>query len=284
MERKMSFMNRIKRINFSMVLTYFILIVIALTILFPFFWMVSTSLKTPVEAVKFPPDIFPKNPQLNNYVTAWKKVNFTRYFINTIFIALTQLVGVLFTSILAAYAFARLDFKGREILFISLLGLMMIPMPVYIVPGYMLLQKIGWIDTYFAQIVPWMANIFPIFLLRQHFKTIPKDLYDAAVIDGYSDIGFLFKVVVPLSKPALTTISIFSILASWNSFIWPLVVTNSDSIRPVQVGLAYFIQEQSTSYTLLMAASTFVVLPLVIMFFLAQKQIIESYARSGLKD
>lgn len=280
----MSFMNRVKKINFSMLFTYLILIIIALTILFPFFWMVSTSLKTPVEAVKFPPSILPKNPQLKNYVTAWNKVNFTRYFLNTIFIALAQLAGTLFTSILAAYAFARLDFKGREILFVSLLGLMMIPMPVYIVPGYMILQKMGWIDTYYAQIVPWMANVFSIFLLRQHFKTIPRDLYDAAVIDGYSDIGFLFKVVVPLSKPALTTISIFSILSSWNSFIWPLVVTNSDSIRPVQVGLAYFIQEQSTNYTLLMAASTFVVLPLIIMFFIAQRQIIESYSRSGLKD
>ncbi|MCK4523966.1 carbohydrate ABC transporter permease, partial [candidate division WOR-3 bacterium] len=115
-------------------------------------------------------------------------------------------------------------------------------------------------------------------------KTIPKDLYDAAVIDGYSDLGFLFKVVVPLSKPALATISIFSIIGSWNSFLWPLVVTNSDSIRPIQVGLAYFIQEQSTNYTLLMAASTFVVLPLIVLFFIAQKQIIASYARSGLKD
>lgn len=280
----MSFMNRLKKINISMFFTYFILIVIALTILFPFFWMISTSLKTPVEAVKFPPSLLPENPQIKNYVTAWNKVNFTRYFLNTIFIALAQLAGTLFTSILAAYAFARLDFKGREILFVSLLGLMMIPMPVYIVPGYMILQKMGWIDTYYAQIVPWMANVFSIFLLRQHFKTIPRDLYDAAVIDGYTDIGFLFKVVVPLSKPALTTISIFSVLSSWNSFIWPLVVTNSDSIRPVQVGLAYFIQEQSTNYTLLMAASTFVVLPLIIMFFLAQRQIIESYSRSGLKD
>lgn len=265
-------------------MTYAVLIIGALTILFPFFWMLSTSLKTPIESVKFPPTFIPENPQFSNYSEAWSQVNFTRYFINTIIITVCELAGVLLTSILAAYAFARFNFRGREFVFTALLGIMMIPMPVYIVPGYMMLQKFGWIDTYYAQVVPWLANVFSIFLLRQHFKTIPNDLYDAAVIDGYSDLGFLFKIVVPLSKPALVTISIFTALSSWNSFIWPLVVTNSDSIRPVQVGLAYFIQEQSTSYTLLMAASTFVILPLIVLFFIAQKQIVASYSRSGLKD
>ncbi len=279
----MSIMNKIKK-NLPKIMTYTVLIAGALTILFPFFWMLSTSLKTPIEAVKFPPTFIPENPQFSNYADAWQKVNFTRYFLNTIFITICELVGVLLTSILAAYSFARFNFKGREFIFVSMLAIMMIPMPVYIVPGYMMLQKFGWIDTYYAQIVPWLANVFSIFLLRQHFKTIPNDLYDAAVIDGYSDLGFLFKIVVPLSKPALVTIAIFTTLSSWNSFIWPLVMTNSDSIRPVQVGLAYFIQEQSTSYTLLMAASTFVILPLVILFFIAQKQIVASYSRSGLKD
>ncbi|MGE3063230.1 MAG: carbohydrate ABC transporter permease [bacterium] len=276
-------MNKVKR-RLPIIMTYIMLVIGALTILFPFFWMLSTSLKTPIESVEFPPTFIPKNPQFSNYSEAWNQVNFTRYFINTIIITVCELAGVLLTSILAAYAFARFNFRGREFVFTALLGIMMIPMPVYIVPGYMMLQQFGWIDTYYAQIVPWLSNVFAIFLLRQHFKTIPNDLYDAAVIDGYSDLGFLFKIVVPLSKPALVTISIFTALSSWNSFIWPLVVTNSDSIRPVQVGLAYFVQEQSTSYTLLMAASTFVILPLIILFFIAQKQIVESYSRSGLKD
>jgi len=275
-------MSRVKKIE--KILTYTFLIVGAITILFPFFWMLSTSLKTPIESVKFPPTFIPQKWQFANYAEAWSKVNFTRYFLNTIFITICTLAGVLITSILAAYSFARIDFKGRELLFVSFLAIMMIPMPVYIVPGYLILQSFGWIDTYYAQIVPWIANVFSIFLLRQHFKSIPKDLYDAAVIDVYSDMGFLFKVVVPLSFPALVTISIFTVIASWNSFIWPLIVTNSDAIRPVQVGLAYFIQEQSTDYTLLMAASSFVILPLIILFFAAQKQIIASYSRSGLKD
>lgn len=278
----MSIMNKLRK--HSKILVYILLAVGAISMIFPFFWMISTSLKSPYEAVQFPPTMIPKSMNFSNYSEAWSKVNFSRYFLNTIFMALATLGGVLITSILAAYALARLDFVGREILFVGMLAVMMIPMPVYIVPGYLILMKFGWIDTYYALIVPWTANVFSIFMLRQHFKTIPRDLYDASVIDGYSDLGFLFKVVVPLSKPALVTISIFSLIGSWNSFLWPLVVTNSDSIRPVQVGLAYFIQEQSTDYTLLMAASTFVVLPLIVLFFIAQKQIIASYARSGLKD
>lgn len=278
----MSIMTKLRK--WPRVVVYIVLAIGALSMIFPFFWMMSTSLKTPIEAVKFPPTILPESYQFSNYADAWSKVNFGRYFFNTLIMTALTLGGVLLTSILAAYAFARLDFKGREILFVGMLAVMMIPMPVYIVPGYLILMKFGWIDTYYALIVPWTANVFSIFLLRQHFKTIPKDLYDASVIDGYSDLGFLFKVVVPLSKPALVTMSIFSIIGSWNSFLWPLVVTNSDSIRPVQVGLAYFIQEQSTDYTLLMAATTFVVMPLIVLFFIAQKQIIASYARSGLKD
>ncbi len=278
----MSIMTKLKK--WPRVLVYIVLAIGAISMIFPFFWMISTSLKAPIEAVKFPPTIIPESFQFSNYSEAWSKVNFARYFLNTLIMTALTLGGVLITSILAAYAFARLDFKGREILFVGMLAVMMIPMPVYIVPGYLILMKFGWIDTYYALIVPWTANVFSIFLLRQQFKTIPKDLYDASVIDGYSDLGFLFKVVVPLSKPALVTMSIFSIIGSWNSFLWPLVVTNSDTIRPVQVGLAYFIQEQSTDYTLLMAATTFVVMPLIVLFFIAQKQIIASYARSGLKD
>lgn len=164
-----------------------------------------------------------------------------------------------------------------------MLGIMMIPMPVYIVPGYLVLMKLGWIDTFYALIIPWTVSVFNIFLLRQHFKSIPNELYEAAVLDGCNHWQFLWKILVPLSKPMLVTISIFSLIGSWNSFIWPLVVTNSDKIRPIQVGLAYFMQEQSTNYVLLSAASTISVIPLILLFFLAQKQIISSYAKSGIK-
>ena len=209
---------------------------------------------------------------------------FLRYFANTIFISISVLGGVLLTSCLAAYAFARFKFMGREPLFMGFLAMMMIPQPVYLVPSFLILAKLGWLDTYKALIVPWLAYVFSIFLLRQHFRTIPNDLYDAAVIDGCSHLGFLWRVVIPLSKAVLVTVSIFSVIGNWNSFLWPLIMVNSDSLRPIQVGLAKFYEAQGSEHHLMMAAATFSVLPLIIMYFFAQKQIMSSFTRSGLKE
>ena len=249
----------------------------------PFYWMIITSLKTPLEAVQFPPSWFPHHFKFHNYIEAWKQVPFPRYFLNTIIITLATLIGVLITSSLAAYSFASMQYRGRNFIFLSFLAMMMIPIPVYIVPGYLILTKLHWVDTYFALTVPWLANVFSIFLLRQHFKTIPKDLYDAAVMDGCSRFGFLIRIVLPLSKAVLVTVSLFSIIGSWNSFIWPLVVTSRDALRPIQVGLAYFIQEQSTNYTLLTAAAVFSIAPIVLLFIILEKKISSSFAKSGLK-
>jgi multiple sugar transport system permease protein len=250
----------------------------------PFYWMVSTSLKTPLEALAFPPTWLPAAPQWQNYVEVFRQVPLWRYLFNTVLVALLSLTGVLFTGVLAAYAFARLRFRGREVLFMGFLALMMIPLPVYLVPSYTILFKLGWIDTYAAMIVPWVVNIFAIFLLRQHIRQLPQDLFDAARIDGCSRFGTLWRIVIPLCKAPLVTITVFNVIGSWNSFFWPLIVTNSDRIRPLQVGLAYFSREQSTNYTLLMAATTMAILPLVALFFAAQRQIIQSQARSGLKE
>ncbi|MFO7675074.1 MAG: carbohydrate ABC transporter permease [bacterium] len=250
----------------------------------PFFWMVSTSLKTPLEALRFPPTWLPAAAQWSNYVEVFRQIALLRYMANTVFVTFATLMGVLLTGILAAYAFARFRFPAREATFMLFLALMMIPLPVYLVPSYMILFRLGWIDTYAAMIVPWTVNIFGIFLLRQHFRQIPEDLFDAARIDGCSRLGTLFRVVLPLSRPPIVTITVFNVIGSWNSFLWPLIVTNSDRIRPLQVGLAYFSREQSTNYTLLMAATTMAIIPLVVLFFFAQKQIIQSQARSGLKE
>ncbi len=260
-----------------------LLSLMGITMVLPFYWMIITSLKTPLEAIQFPPTWFPHHLRFRNYIEAWKQVPFPRYFLNTIIITVATLAGVLITSSLAAYSFASMQYRGRNFIFLSFLALMMIPLPVYIVPGYLILIKLHWVDTYLALTIPWLVNVFSIFLLRQHFRTIPKDLYDAAVMDGCSRFGFLLKVVIPLSKAALITVSIFSIIGSWNAFIWPLVVTSKDALRPIQVGLAYFVQEQSTNYTLLTAATTFTVAPIVLLFFILEKRIIASFARSGLK-
>jgi len=263
---------------------HLLLVLGGVAMVLPFYWMLSTSLKTPLEALKFPPTWWPSSPQLQNYVEVFREIPLWRYLFNTVFVAALSLFGVLATGIMAAYAFARYRFPGREVLFMVFLALMMIPLPAYLVPSYTILFKLGWIDTYAAMIVPWTVNIFAIFLLRQHIRQLPQDLFDAARIDGCSDWTTLVKVVLPLCKPPLVTIAVFNVIASWNSFFWPLIVTNSDKIRPLQVGLAYFSREQTTNYTLLMAATTLAIIPLIILFFAAQKQIIQSQARSGLKE
>ncbi len=270
--------------RFRLLPVHIILIICGIGMVLPFYWMLTTALKTPIEALKFPPTLIPQVFQWSNFIEIFREIPLWRYSLNTIFIAIACLLGVLFTGILAAYAFARMEFWGRDIIFMIFLALMMIPLPVYLVPSYMILFRLGWIDTYLALIIPWTVNIFSIFFLRQHIKTLPQDLFDAAKIDGCGDFRTLWQVVVPLSKAPIITIAIFDIIASWNSFFWPLIVTHSDSIRPLQVGLAYFSREYSTNYPMLMAASTLAILPLVILFFFAQKQIIESYARSGLKE
>jgi multiple sugar transport system permease protein len=263
---------------------YVVLALGSVTMILPFLWMVSTSLKTPPEALRFPPTWLPQVFDFSNYVDAWRAVPFPLYFLNTIFVAFTVMIVVLITSSLAAYAFARMSFPGRETIFLLFLSMMMVPMPVYLVPSYVILSKLGWVDTYYALIVPWAAHVFSIFWLRQHFRTVPNDLYDAATIDGCSRFGFLWRVMIPLSKSVLVAVGLFSIIGSWNSFMWPLVVTNSVSKRIIQVGLAYFSTEQGTQYTLMMAAAAFCIAPLLIVFFIAQKQIISSFARSGLKE
>jgi ABC-type glycerol-3-phosphate transport system permease component len=298
----------------------------------PFLWMISTSLKSPIEILAFPPTWVPTGHfvegadgawqevyvvsedeaagtavvtsvdgtnqrtvdasgivdrirlRFSNYAAAWRQAPFARYYFNTIFVTLFVVAGVLVTSSLAAYAFARMRFWGRENLFVLFLSMMMVPQPVYIVPSYIILVKLGMVDTYQALIIPWIAHIFSIFLLRQHFRTIPDDLYDAAIIDGCSRLGFLWRIVLPLSKAVLVAVVIFTIVGTWNSFLWPLVMTNSPEVRPLQVGLARFSQEQGTNHELMMAAATFSVAPLIIAYFFAQKQIIQSLATSGLKS
>jgi multiple sugar transport system permease protein len=266
-----------------------LLIVGAVSFVLPFYWMVSTSLKGPADLYQSPPTWFPGEVRFENYPMAWNSVPFPRYFFNTIFVAGCIVVGVVITSGLSAFAFAFLRFRHREGWFNTFLSTMMVPEPVYIISSYILLYNLpggggdGWIDDYSALIVPWLAHVFSIFLLRQHFKTFPRDLVDAAVIDGCGPIRFIFTMILPLSRAALTTVCLFTFISTWNSFLWPLVMTNSDSIRPIQVGLAFFAQEEGTEHGLMMAAAVFSIAPLLVAYFFAQKQIIESLTHTGLK-
>jgi len=221
---------------------------------------------------------------LDNYKEAWSAQPFYRYFLNTFLTAITITTGSLIFASLAAYAFAFFKFPFKDQLFLLMLGTMMLPQQALLIPDYIILSKIHWINTYMALIVPWLASAYSVFFLRQFFMQLPKDLFEAAMLDGCTRLQFYFKIVLPLSKPPMVTLGIFSFLGTWNSFVWPLIVTNDTSLRVIQVGLSYFASEAGTRWGPLMAASTFTIVPLVIMYFLAQRQFVESQAMTGMKE
>lgn len=289
-------MARLSR-RISRGLLYTVLTVGAVTSLAPFIWMILTSLKSYREmatrvvwpaslrlsSYSIPPGQRPIPHLFYNYVQAWNAAPFARYFANSFFIAGCTAVGVLITSTLAAYAFARLDFYGKNVIFLVFLATMMIPFEITMIPNFITISNLKWVNTYQAMIIPWIASVFGIFLLRQFFATIPQDLYDAAVLDGCGHFRFLTQVVLPLSRPALISVGLFNFLGSWNAFTWPLIVTREEKMYPIQVGLRYFVTESGTDTQELMAAATITILPLVILYLFAQKQFIEGISTTGLK-
>ncbi|MBI4863893.1 MAG: carbohydrate ABC transporter permease [Candidatus Riflebacteria bacterium] len=231
-------------------------------------------------------DVITRRFHWQNYASAWsrgKGVTFTEYLANSFLVSAATTLGNLVTSLLAAYAFAFMNFPAKNALFALMLALMMVPQQVLLVPDFLIVKELGWYNSYWALIVPWTAGVFGIFLLRQFFLTLPRDLWEAALIDGCSRLGFLYRILVPLSVPPLVTLAIFSFLSTWNALIWPLVVVDRPELFTVQVGLASFTNEAGTRWELLMAASTISILPLVLMYFVAQRQFIEGIAGTGIK-
>ena len=269
-------MNRIYRIGI-----HAFLIVAALIASFPFVWMVLTSLKTFQEYAL--QQFFPSAPQWANYTTAWDMAPFGRYLGNTLLIAVSATALVLITSSLAAYPFARVEFFGKETVFTLFLTTLMIPFEMTMIPNFITIRNLEWIDRYPALIVPFSASVFGIFLLRQFFQQIPADYYDAAVLDGAGHLQFLASIIVPLSRPALISVGLFTFLGSWNALLWPLIVTNSEEMRLIQVGLYAFVSEAGTNAHLLMAGSVIAVAPIIVLYFFAQKQFIEGISATGLR-
>jgi multiple sugar transport system permease protein len=265
-------------------LVSFILLSIgALSMLLPFFWMVSTSLKTTGETLAIPPVWLPKDFKWENYQTAISMAPFGRYFINSLIIKLSSTLGEVVTSILAAFAFAKLQFFGKNLLFTVLIATMMFPFELLMIPNYLTLSKMGMIDTYWAMIIPFLASVFSVFMLKQNFEAVPKQLYYAAKVDGASDWRFLWQILVPMSKSSIVTVVILKMIGSWNSFMWPLMVTNETSLRPLPVGLQAFTTEAGTYFALLMAAATIVILPMIIVYLFLQKYIIKGISNTGIK-
>lgn len=270
--------NRILKI-----LTYAILIAGSVVILMPFVWMVLTSLKPANEVLLMPPKWFPSRIQWENYREAFHAVPFFTYLKNSIIVSVLITACELITTVLAAFAFSQLEFRGRQVLFLLLVATMMVPGEILMIPNFVTLARLGWIDSYKALVLPWSASIFSIFLLRQQFASIPQAYYKAARMDGCSDLRYLLTVMVPMSRPTLASIALLKIINSWNAYLWPLIATNSKEMRTLPVGLSYFSTEVGTSYHTLMAFSLMIIAPTVLVYLFTQKSIIRGISKAGLK-
>jgi multiple sugar transport system permease protein len=256
---------------------------LALSMLLPFVWMLITALKDPAELAAYPPRFWPRQPSLDAFRRAWTAVPFARYFINSVVVALAITAGQVVTCSLAAYAFARLSFPGRDRLFWLYLATMMVPGQVVLIPNFALIVKLGWVDTFQALILPALFSAYGTFMLRQFFATLPRELEEAAIVDGCSLFGIWWRIVLPLSRPALATLATFTFMGSWNAFLWPLLVTNSPEMATLPLGLATFQSKFNTDWTLLMAGSLLVLAPVLAVYLYNQQFFVKGLARSGIK-
>lgn len=257
---------------------------VALLFLIPFLWMISSSLKPNYQIFEVPPRWIPNPPRWENYSEALTILPFGRYVLNTALITLLTIIGHLLSCTIIAYAFARLRAPGRDAIFVVMLATMMLPYPVTMVPLYVLFQRLGWINTIYPLVVPaFLGSPFYIFLLRQFFKTIPRDYEDAAYMDGANLLQILFRIMLPLAAPALATVAIFSFQAAWNDFLAPLIYLQKPDLYTVTLGLQFFRSTYTTNWAYLMAASLVTTLPVVVIFFLAQRYFVEGITLGGVK-
>jgi len=265
------------------VLLYAAITALFLVVVFPFYWMIVTSLQPQDAVFTVPPELWPKHPTFQNYIDAWNAAPWLRYFGNTFFVASASTLISLVTSSLAAFAFATINFKGREALFNLVLSVMMIPTATTLIPNFLIIRTLGWFDTFYALIIPFAASVFGIFLLRQYFMSTPVELWEAAQIDGASRLRYFSSIALPLAKPAIVTIAINSFLGSWTSFLWPTVMTQSQDKQLIEVALNSFLGEKGQQWSQLAAASVFTTIPIIILFFFVQRQFIEGIGGGGIK-
>ena len=286
-ERNMSNVKTGQKVMKIVVTTaiYVFLILVAIAVLFPFYWMLNSSLKSLEEYRLTVPTFFPKNVLLSNYVEAFNTANLGGLFVNTLFVGLVSTALSLVVTVLAAFAFARLEFKGKNILFAALLATMMIPGELFTITNYGTVNSFGWLNTFTVLIVPMLVSVFYIYLLRQNFLQIPNELYLAAKVDGTSDLKYLWRVMIPLALPTLISITILKMMGSWNAYIWPRLVANDDAHRLITNGLRNSFTSTSgdVNYPVQMAAVALVSLPLFLVFIFLRKYIMKGVSRSGIK-
>lgn len=267
-------------------LVYIFLFAVAISVLFPFYWMLNSSLKSIDEYRQTVPTFFPKEIMWGNYIEAFSAANLGTLFLNTVYVGLVSTILSLIITVLAAFAFARLEFKGKNALFAALLATMMIPGELFTITNYQTVSQFGWLNSYVVLIVPFLVSVFYIYLLRQNFMQIPNELYLAAKVDGTSDLKYLWKVMIPLALPTLISITILKMMGSWNSYMWPRLVANDDIHRLVTNGLrsAFTVADTGeTNYPVQMAAVAIVSLPLFLVFLFLRKYIMKGVSRSGIK-
>lgn len=258
-------------------------IVMAFMTVFPFVYMILASFMSYQEATSIPPTMWPGLFRFSNFTEAMAQAPFGRYFINTVFVSFVTTIGILFTSVLAAFAFVKLEFKHKKLVLSLMITLLMVPYEAVVFTNYRTIARLGLLNTYSALIIPSLASVFYIFYLKEYLTSIPISYYKAAKIDGCGDLEFIWKILLPLSRPALVTISILSFISGWNSFIWPILVTNDKSMRLLNNGLSAFATETGTAVHLQMAAATITIVPILILYFFFRKEIIRGVSKSGLK-
>jgi len=251
--------------------------------LVPLVWMAIISLESEPQARSFPPVLIPSSLHFNNYVTTWNSAPFGHFFLNSALYSLATVAGNLVFCSLAAYAFARIRFFGREVLFVVLLATLMVPFQVLLIPTFLIVKKLGMVDSLGGLIVPNLCSAFGIFMLRQFFRTLPIELEEAARIDGTSRLGILWRIVLPLSMPALATLAIIQFMWSWNDFLWPLIIIDTTTHAPLQLGLSSLQGAHSTQWNLLMAGTLMSQIPMLAAFLFAQRWFVRSIAFTGIK-
>lgn len=259
-----------------------LLTLVLLLFVVPFAWMIATALKPGDEVFTNPPTLLGSEIRWDNFTQAWNFVPFGRFMFNGVLVAVLGTVLVLATSVLAAFAFAQLRFRGRDNIFLLFLGTLMLPQEVVVVPMFVLMRELGWVDSYASLILPWAFTAFGTFMLRQFFRTVPGELYEAAVVDGASKLRILLQVYLPIARPALAVLAVFTFINYWNSFLWPLIVINSTEKSTVPLGMTYFLGQHGNQWHLLMAAATISMLPTVAILLLLQKHLVKGISLSGL--
>ncbi|MGJ9385753.1 carbohydrate ABC transporter permease [Salipaludibacillus sp. CF4.18] len=266
------------------ILFYLILIVGAFVMLVPFLWMISTSIKSTGEIMVFPPEFIPKEPTLDNYKAVTEKFPMMRFLWNSLLVAVLTTIGQIIFSSMAGYAFARMQFKGRDKLFLLYLATMMVPAQVTMIPQFILMKEFGWLDSYQALIIPTMFAVFGTFLMRQAMLSIPRELEEAAFMDGANHFQVFLNVCLPLIKPAIATLTIFTFMQSWNNFLWPLIVISSRDLATLPLGLSLLQGRWGTDWALMMSGVVISVIPILAVYLFAQKYFIQGMTMSGMKE